>query len=234
GPELDAAAEAFRDASRRFWASAHREFGEKLRAREQTLRSVEVALTENGRELLLAEAVQNRNRLLKQVQQLVKGQKIFVSEKSHRDLVRAPHQIITRCRKNWEDGVNVPQSRPDIRDTIIRMLGKLESLKLDAEARLRTIRLLEREVPALSAHDLLELMFRVGLGVMYRDVWGELADEHVPPVEGLEGDGETVAYDGAVTPEETISYEQTISYEETVPYEETVSYEKSSRNEGKG
>jgi hypothetical protein len=234
GPDLDAASEAFRDASRRFWASAHREFGEKLRAREQTLRSVEVVLTENGRELLLAEAVQNRNHLLKQVQQLVKGQKIFVSEKSHRDLVRAPHQIISRCRKNWEDGVNVPQSRPDIRDTIIRLLGKLESLKLAAEARLRTIRLLEREIPALSAHDLLELMFRVGLGVMYRDVWGELADEHVPPVEGLEGDGETVAYDGAVTPEETISYEQTISYEETVPYEETATYEKPSRTEGSG
>lgn len=225
GDDTESAAEGFRESSRRFWASAAREFAEKTRAREQTLRSVEVVLTDNGRELLLAEAVQNRNHLIKQMQQLVKGQKIFVSEKSHRDLVRAPHQIITRCRKNWEDGVNVPESRPEIRDTIIRMLGKLESLKLAAESRLRAIRLLERDVPVVSALDLLELMFRVGLAVMYRDVWGELSEENLPPIDGLEGDGETVAYDGRVTPEETISYEQTISYEETVPYEETISFE---------
>ena len=231
GNDREAAVECFRDASRRFWASAAQEFAEKMRAREQTLRSVEVVLTENGRELLLAEAVQNRNHLIKRIQQLVKGQKIFVSEKSHRDLVRAPRQIITRCRKNWEDGVNVPRSRPEIRDTIIRMLAKLESLKLEIEARLRTIRMLEREVPVVSALDLLELMFRVGLSVMYRDIWGELSDEKLPPVEGLEGDGETVAYEGTVTPEETVSYEQTISYEETVPYEETVSFE-STRPDG--
>lgn len=225
GDDRSAAAEGFREASRRFWASALQEFEEKLRSREQTLRSVEVVLTDNGRELLLAEAVQNRNHLLKQVQQLVKGQRIFVSEKSHRDLVRAPHQIITRCRKNWEDGVNVPRSRPEIRDAIIRMLAKLESLKLAAEARLRVIRMLEREVPVVSALDLLELMFRVQLAAMYRDAWGELSEEALPPVEGLEGDGETVAYEGTITPEETISYEQTISYEETTTYEETVSYE---------
>lgn len=232
GDDVDAGIEAFREASRGFWASAHHEFDEKMRAREQTLRSVEVVLTDNGRELFLAEAVQNRNHLLKQVRQLVKGQKIFVSDKSHRDLVRAPHQIISRCRKNWEDGVNVPLSRPEIRDTIIRMLSKLESLKLEAERRLRLIRLLEREVPALTALDLMDLMFRAALGVMYRDAWGELAAETVAPVEGLEGDGETVAYDGAATPEETISYEQTISYEETVPYEETISFE--SNPDGKG
>lgn len=225
GADIAAAAEEFREASRRFWASAAQEFEEKLRSREQTLRSVEVVLTDNGRDLLLAEAVQNRNHLQNQVRKLVKGQRIFVSEKSHRDLVRAPHQIITRCRKNWEDGVNVPRSRPEIRDTIIRMLAKLESLKLAAEARLRVIRLLERDVPVLSALDLLQLMFRVQLAVMYRDTWGELSDEKLPPIEGLEGDGETIAYEGTVTPEETISYEQTISYEETRTYEETVSYE---------
>jgi serine/threonine protein kinase len=234
GADTQAGIEAFRESSRDFWASALYEFGEKMRSREQTLRSVEVVLTDNGRELLLAEAVQNRNHLLKQVQQLVKGQKIFVSDKSHRDLVRAPHQIITRCRKNWEDGVNVPQSRPEIRDTIIRMLSKLESLKLEAERRLRLIRLLEREVSSLTALDLMDLMFRAALGVMYRDAWGELDDPSVAPVEGLEGDGETVAYDGAATPEETISYEQTISYEETVPYEETVSFESNPGSEGGG
>jgi hypothetical protein len=69
---------------------------------------------------------------------------------------------------------------------------------------------------------------------MYRDAWGELDDPSVAPVEGLEGDGETVAYDGAATPEETISYEQTISYEETVPYEETVSFESNPGSEGGG
>jgi hypothetical protein len=68
-------------------------------------------------------------------------------------------------------------------------------------------------------------MFRVQLAAMYRDAWGELSEEALPPVEGLEGDGETVAYEGTITPEETISYEQTISYEETTTYEETVSYE---------
>lgn len=221
--------EAFVKSSRLFWFHVSREFRGKLKRHEAALKSTEVVLTDFIKSMFHQELKTSRMKIVRAAQKLVKEQIYFRSEKSHRDLLRSSLDIIRRCRRNWEDGVNVPETRPEIRADIITVLRRMEALKFEAEARVRMIRLLEKPEPTLSAYNLLEMMFTITLESMYRREWGDL-EMMLGSIPDAEEDTEsTLVYEDTITPEETINYERTISYEDTVVHDETMSFEDPSK-----
>ncbi len=220
-------AEAFKQVSRLFWQSAASEFKEKTDARKSTLKAVEIALTDKIREMLMEEVFREKKNIEMKIRRQIAGQDLFKSPKSHEDLIRSSGRTIQRCRRNWENGVDVPDAPPQIRSGIIQLLKKLETLKAESEHRSTIIRLLEKEMPLITAYDLLIFMFNVVVHSMYREEWGRLYEgpsqfEGEPGRRHAEAESEeTLSYEGTVSHEETLSYEKTLSYDNTIGSEET-------------
>lgn len=218
-------AEAFIEVSRLFWQSAAAEFREKVEHRKPTLKAIEIAITEKIREMLMVEVSREKTIIEGKVRRLISSQDLFKSSKSHEDLIRSTGKTINRCRKNWENGVDVPEAPLEIRSGIIQLLKKLEVLKAESEHRSGIIRLLERDMPIITAYDLLIFMFNVVVHSMYREEWGRLSGGRSKPDSGKsatrrEGHEETISYEGTITREETISYEKTLSYDNTIDHKE--------------
>ncbi|MFW5640078.1 MAG: hypothetical protein ACOC0H_02820, partial [Thermodesulfobacteriota bacterium] len=221
-------AEAFKQVSRFFWQSAAAEFKEKVDARKPTLKAIEIALTGKIREMLMEEVFREKKNIEEKIRRLIAGQELFKSPKSHEDLIRSTGRTIQRCRRNWENGVDVPDAPSQIRSGIIQLLKKLEALKAESEHRSGIIRLLEKEMPIITACDLLIFMFNVVVHSMYREEWGRLYDGRSQSGGGpgrryAEAESEeTLSYEGTVSHEETLSYEKTLSYDNTIGPEETL------------
>ena len=219
--------EAFKQVSRLFWQSAAAEFKEKVDARKSTLKAIDIALTDKIREMLMEEVCREKKNIEGKIRRLIGGQDLFKSSKSHEDLIRSSGRTIQRCRRNWENGVDVPDAPSQIRSGIIQLLKKLEALKVESEHRSGIIRLLEKEMPIITAYDLLIFMFNVVVHSMYREEWGRLYEGRSrsagePGRRHAEAESdETLSYEGTVSHEETLSYEKTLSYDNTIGPEET-------------
>ncbi len=225
--------------SRVFWYSAVREFRKKISARSVFFLSLEIMLSRDVQEMLRQEMLQEQTEIQKKIQVHINAQSFFKSEKSRSDLIRSDCGTIRRCRKNWESGVNIPETRPEIRSDIIRLFRNLEELKAEYEKRSQMIISMQRS-PILNVYELLTMMFNIVFHAMYREEWGDITDEKTLRSEIMEIRGEaydtdtasedgvevsyeeTVSYESAVTPDETVSYEKTISYDDKPVLEETL------------
>jgi len=223
--------------SRVFWYSAVREFRKKIAARSVFFLSLEIILSKDVQEMLRQEMLREQREIENKIQVHINSQSFFRGEKSRSDLIRSDCVTISRCRKNWESGVNVPETRPEIRSDIIRLFRNLEELKAEYEKRSQMINAMQKS-PGINAYELLTMMFHIVFHAMYREEWGDITDEKALRSEMMEIRGdeydtdadasgelsyeETVSYESAVTPEETISYESTISYDDRPEQEETL------------
>lgn len=210
-PEGMTLAKLFKYCSRTFWHTARQEFEQRIENYRKMLEDVEVVIPEEVRLIFQHEVLESRADLAGLMRVHIRSQNIFKSEKSHQDLLKAPHKMIRQSRINWEKGVNVPQTQPAIRLRIISFMQKLEEMKRLSEEKRRYKEILDNVQPHISVYDLLRLMFGVVLNTMYKAEWEEL-----PP------DGFSDAEDNARGPyEKTVSVEE-FSTEETMSYEKTI------------
>ena len=203
--------DTFKKCSRLFWYSAINEFKGKIADKQDLLKSVEISLSDNVRQLFKQELLKEQKDIMANINACIKIQNFFKSKKSHRDLINSNFITISKCRKNWENGVNVPKTRQEIRKKIIDLLKILENLKLDIEERSKTIRFLEKSNIVISVYDLLEIMFNIIFNAMYKYEWGNLSDSAMIH--------EVKKIAGSRPPDKTISYEETVSYEDTVAFD---------------
>ncbi len=213
----------FREISRIFWYHATAEFQEKISRREDYLKSIGLPILQNVKAILKDMVLTGGSGEVRRMSARIDGQSYFISGRSRKDLLNSTAKTIGRCRRNWKEGVNVPDARPEIRKGIIVFLQELEEIKQRVEIWSRMKRLLEQDVPVISIHDLLVLMFNGVISTMYREEWGKLNEDVLTlEKEGIGGRDRRGAY------EETVSYEPTVSsaLDETLSYEETLSFEK--------
>jgi len=162
--------------SRVFWYSAIREFRKKMAARSVFFLSLEIILSKEVQEMLRGAMLEEQIEIQSKIQVHINAQSFFKSEKSRRDLIRSDCGTISRCRKNWESGVNVPETRPEIRSDIIRLFRNLEELKAEYEKRRQIITAMQKS-PGINAYELLTMMFHIVFHAMYKEEWGDITDE---------------------------------------------------------
>lgn len=154
-------AELYNNVNVKFWHNARQEFTDKIAANHEILKSVRTTLAKNASKLIRQEVGNHSDFIKEKIRRRVAMQKIFKSSKSHRDLNNCSHKAISRCRQKWQNGVDVPKTRPKIRTKIIELLQDLEDLKFELEQINAVAKALEQKPLKISAAQLLELMFKV-------------------------------------------------------------------------
>jgi serine/threonine protein kinase len=218
--QKDSPAAAFQKSSRLFWYSAVKEFKQRMEEKKDVLKALEIVLPPEARQMFIQEVKTELARIAERVRQAVNAQQFFKSQKSRDDLTRSNHIVITRCLKNWEEGVNVPETRPEIRGQIIAFLKEIETYKSNTEKWTDFLDRLKKEPAALTVYALLEYMFNLVFCAMYRWEWGDISSE-LPDVEEF----------SANMPRDNPRHEKTVAFDETAAYEngpereETVAFE---------
>jgi serine/threonine protein kinase len=153
--------ELYNNVNAKFWYNARQEFADKIAANHEILKSVRTTLARNASKLIRQEVRNHADFIKEVIRRRVTMQKIFKSKKSHRDLNNCSHKAISRFRQKWQNGVDVPKTRPEIRTIIIGLLQYLEDLKLELKQINAAAKALEQKPLKLTAVELLELMFKI-------------------------------------------------------------------------
>ncbi len=195
----------FKRGSHLFWHTALNEFIEKLRIKEDMLKTLVIQLPPKVKELFKHELRLENDRINKIIWKQIDSQNIFKSLKSRKILSESSYQIIGQYKAKCESGLNIPKSKSNIRKMTVKFLADLEHLKLQSEQLAQTFELLDQRITTLSVYDLLELMFNVVLKAMYLEDWGDLSvySEHL--VDDIDKDDNLYA--------ETVVLENTLLYD---------------------
>ena len=185
-----------------FWHNARQEFKDKIATNHKILTSVRTTLAKHASKLIRQEVRNHADFIKEIIRSRVAMQSIFKSKKSHRDLNNCSHIAINRCLQKWQNGVDVPKTRPKVRMTIINLLQDLEDLKLELKQINDAAEVLKQKPLKISAAELLELMFKVVSQFM--DQMQKMDDECDEPKITEQELAE-------ITQEETTTYEATLS-----------------------
>ncbi|MDM8553253.1 serine/threonine-protein kinase [Desulfococcaceae bacterium HSG7] len=167
--------ELFKKGSHSFWCTAVREFKEKLRTREDMLKSLIVTLPHNVKLMLKREINFENDRVNKIIWKQVDSQNIFKSRKSRKILIEASCEVIGQYKLKCESGRNTSDSKTKLRKLTVKFFQKLEYLKLQSQQLAHTIALLDQRPTTISVYELLELMFNIVLKAMYLEDWGNMS-----------------------------------------------------------
>lgn len=190
--------------SKHFWGAAQNEFNKKTEANKNSLRSVEVALSDTFSGLVSKELEQVNVKLMRTLQKRIISQVIFNGDKNRQNLIKSSYNDIYRYRIKWEQGNNIPKTPPKTQEEIVRLLKDLEHLKALQRENELFIDIFTKIPVKIKVLDLMQTMFHVVLRSMYNEEWGKLAeDESLLYPEELPD----------VTDETTILYEATIMYD---------------------
>jgi serine/threonine protein kinase len=194
--------ELYNNVNVKFWHNVRQEFTEKIAANHEILKSVRTTLSKNASKLIMQEVGNHSDFIKEIIRTRVTMQKIFKSKKSHRDLNSCSYKAVSRCRQKWQNGVDVPKTRPKIRTIIIELLQDLEDLKLELEQINAAAKVLKQKPLKISAAELLELMFKVVSQFMNQMQKMDVASDE------LTISDEEIA---EITREETATFEATLS-----------------------
>ncbi len=167
--------ELFKKGSYSFWYTAVNEFKEKLRIKEQMLKSLIITLPHNVKQMLKRETDIENERVNKNIWKLIDSQNFFRSHRSRKILLDYSHKNLVQHRVKFESRSNILTSKANVREMAIKFLQDLEHLKLQSEQFAHAVTLLDQKPTAISVYDLLELMFNIVLKAMYLEDWGNLS-----------------------------------------------------------
>jgi len=168
-------AELFKKGSHLFWRTAVKEFKEKLCVKENMLKSLIITLPHNVKLMLKREINIENERVNKIIWKQIDSQNIFKSRKSRKILIKASYKTIGQYKAKCESGLNISNSKANLRKLTIEFFQKLEYLKLQSEQLAHTVALLDQSPTTITVYDLLELMFNIVLKAMYLEEWGDMA-----------------------------------------------------------
>jgi serine/threonine protein kinase len=165
--------QAFKKASRMFWYTAINEFKAKTDEKEEHLKSVEVDISGQIRDMFRKELLKGKQITTEKIRRYVNDQTVFSEQKLCQGLISASHQKISELKAKLKDGMSDPNRATRGKDRAIKVLQDLEQLKLQSENLSRSIKALGNPILILNAYDLIELIFDIVLQAMYREEWGE-------------------------------------------------------------
>jgi hypothetical protein len=178
----------YKKASRMFWHNASAEIAEKMRDKEDLLRSVLVVTPDDAKELFRQALAREKRHISDRMKHYIINQNVFKGDKGRKGLLAASRKKITLLMQD----IKKKQSNAS---PILTVLKGLEDIKQKAENQKRFARLFEKEILILSAHDLMGAMFDIVLHEMHRSDWGDLLAAEVV---GVKGGGGTTTVDATV------------------------------------
>jgi hypothetical protein len=167
--------QAFKKASQLFWYAAVNEFNVKTGEKEEHLKSVDVVLPDQGRDLLKKELLKSHKITVGRIKRYVDTQAVFKEEKICQGLICASREKISTMKAKLMDGLSHPSQMPVGKAMAVKVLEDLEHLKRQSENLAGVIKELGKPELILNAQDLLELIFDIVLQAMYPEEWGELS-----------------------------------------------------------
>jgi len=156
----------FHSTNEAFWNSAIGEFKEKMAQREETLKSLNVQISDRAKNMFRETASDEREHIADEIEQRVNSQSLPMSGKDRQLLISCSYEKTKQLRKNWESGAVVKKKKID-RSRVILLLRDLEELKLQLELQTQMLQLLDQSTPNISAYGVLEFMFRLVLSRMH-------------------------------------------------------------------
>ncbi len=165
----------FQKGSHFFWHTAAKEFKEKLRIKENMLKTLIITLPHDVKRMLKREINIENDRVNKIIWKQIDSQNIFKSRKSRKILLEASYEIIGKYKNKCESGQNIPKSKTNLRKLTNKFFQEMEYLKLQSEQLAHTVALLDQRPTLISVYDLLELMFNIVLKAMYLEEWGNMS-----------------------------------------------------------
>jgi serine/threonine protein kinase len=167
--------QAFKKASQMFWYAAVNEFNVKTGDKEEHLKTVEVVLPEQGRDMLRKELLKGRSIIVARIKRYVNTQTVFKEEKICQGLICASREKISKMKTKLTDGISDSPKMTVGKAMAVKVLDDLLQIKFQSENLSRLIKELGKPELILNAHDLIELIFDIVLQAMYREEWGELS-----------------------------------------------------------
>jgi len=158
--------EYFHSANEAFWNSAVGEFKEKMAQRQETLKSLNVHVFAKAKKMFRETVSDERQHIADEINQRVNSQSLPMSAKDRQFLISSSYQKTKELRKKWEIGPVAKKKNID-KSRVILLLRDLEELKLQLEAQTKMLQLLDQPAANISAHKLMEFMFRQVLNRMH-------------------------------------------------------------------
>ena len=165
--------EVLGNASRTFWSQAVAEFDEKTAHEEKKLKYISMIMTVDARDMLLPVLRTTLKSLDETIRRLILEQTVFKNDKLKKSLYSAPFMKVNRFREkvNADEGVTMAAEE---KARALALLDELEALKRKTIHLAGPLKLLDKSMPIVSAHDLLLAMFAIVLTHMHENVWGVL------------------------------------------------------------
>jgi len=166
-----ALADTLKNSSWVFWHSAVNEYNLKIRMNAEYFKNITVDMPANGNPMIFLKLEQQKARLIETIEMNIASQKIFNNPKTRQELNKATPEKIRKLLHNWEKGVNVPETKPELKTGIIQFLRDLDRIKSLVQLYTQSIISLEQESPKLQLSYLLETVFNIVLDASYHDNW---------------------------------------------------------------
>ncbi len=156
-----------------FWHSAVDEYNKKMRINSKYFKKISIEMPARRNPMRSLNIDQERDLLIKTVETHIDSQNFFKKPKSRQDLKEATPAKVRRLIRNWEKGVNTPQTRPKVKTEIIQFLQNLERLKSILQLYSQSISTLSQKKSKMRVDQLLETVFNVILNVSYHEDWSD-------------------------------------------------------------
>ena len=179
GSDNVALAALYKNSSWVFWHSAVKEYKLKIRMNAKYFKNIIVAMPVDGNPMLSLNPEKAKARLTETIAINISSQKIFKNPKTRKELIKASPEKIRKLLHNWEKGVNVPETKPELKIGIIRFLRDLERAKSLMRLYTQAVSALNQDSPKLQVDHLLETVFNLVLEASYYDEWSDRAHPRI-------------------------------------------------------
>jgi hypothetical protein len=180
------------DVSRVFWRSASTEFQVKLAEKEDALKSIEVAVPDNVKQMFLKHLAMDRKALTEKMQKVIASQAAFQSDKSRELLLKSSYAKIIQFKGHLKNKFKAKPNPSMDTSNVLVFLDDLAQLKLFATLQNQTSTLLNKPEPKMSAYDILSFMFFTVYHTMFRDDWQNACEPDVCVAEPLDDEATTL------------------------------------------
>jgi len=179
GSDNVALATLYKNSSWVFWHSAVNEYNLKIRMNAKYFKNIIVEMPVHGNPILSLKPELEKTRLAETIAMNISSQKIFKNPKTRKELIKASPEKIRKLLHNWEKGVNVPETKPELKTGIIKFLRDLERIKSLMRLYTQSISALKQDSPKLPVYHLLETAFNLVLEASYHDDWSDRAHPRI-------------------------------------------------------
>ncbi|MCU0560538.1 MAG: hypothetical protein MUD16_10155 [Desulfobacterales bacterium] len=163
--------------SRGFWRNAVAEFQAGMRAREASLRQIEVDLPASARKLFLQTLRRDAAATVDAIRRLVAAQTQIQSAAEREQLIACSHARIGRLMQEIEFKSRAGAVSAESARQALTVFKRLMNLKALYERKAQLAAAVASPSIRLSAYELLTFMFNMVLKTMYREEWTPLAEE---------------------------------------------------------